>query len=92
MADQNGTLESPAEPRIIDVGGIEYTETPCTSCGETGRRYDPTLEGNIHTGGSGDVRCSRCDGAGMVRKITRRGMEQERARWDARRAAQQAEG
>ena len=77
------------EPRLVEIGGIEYQETPCASCDENGQRYDPTLVGNIHTGGSGLIRCPHCEGQRVIRKITRRGMDQEQQRFEARRTAAQ---
>jgi len=76
--------------RLVDIGGIEYAETSCTSCEGTGERYDPTLADNVHNQRHGMIDCPACHGEKVIRKITRRGMDQEQARFEARRVAQQA--
>jgi hypothetical protein len=71
---------------LVELGGIEYEETPCRSCNATGERYDPTLADNVYSQRHGMIDCPACHGERVTRKITKRGLAQERVRFEQRRA------
>jgi len=72
--------------KLVELGGIEYEEAPCRSCNAAGERYDPTLADNVHNQRHGMIDCPACGGERVTRKITKRGLAQEWARFERRRA------
>jgi hypothetical protein len=88
LAELLAALRPYEEDRLVELGGVEYKRSRCGSCKGTGERYDSTLADNVHTGGSGTVRCPACISSfepGWVYAITGRGLQQEAARREARR-------